>query len=204
MSTKKAFAEVIESCLDHYTAQCWEWNNFPSFGSLVCVQEGSKTIFGVVSHIQTGSMDPTRSPFPYQKTEAELLAQQPQIFEFLKTTFTVQIIGYKETSADSAQVSKIYHVLPPTPCKIHAFIAESDLATKTQFFAGAEFLHLLFAFSNNIPNLDELLLAIIKQLADSKIFDHASVDNFCQTFTLFTGNDYRRLKLFLKRAEALL
>lgn len=197
------FAEVIESCLDHYTAQCWQWNRFPSFGSLVYVQEENKTIFGVVSHIQTGSMDPARTPFPYQKTEAELLAEQPQIFEFLKTTFTVQIVGYEEKLTGSSE-TKIYHVLPPTPCKIHAFIAEGDHALKTRFFSGPEFLHLLFAFSNNIPNLDELLLAVIKQLASKKIFDHSNIDNFCQTFTLFTGNDYRRLKLFLKRVEALL
>lgn len=197
------FAEVIESCLDHYTAQCWQWNQFPSFGSLVYVQDATKIIFGIVSHIQTGSMDPTRTPFPYQKTEAELQAEQPQIFEFLKTTFTVQIVGYEEREEGSSD-TKIYHVLPPTPCKIHAFIAQADQIIKTRFFTGSEFLHLLFAFSNNIPNLDELLLAIIKQLAHKKIFDHTNIDNFCQTFTLFTGNDYRRLKLFLKRVEALL
>lgn len=195
----KPFAEVIESCLDHYTAQCWKWDNFPTFGSLVQIQNTHKTIFGVISHIQTGSIDPTRSPFPYQKTEDELRAEQPQIFEFLKTSFRVQIVGYNDHI-----INQLCYVLPPAPCKIHAFVQECTGETTQSFFSQSEFLPLLFSFSSNIPNLDELLLVIIKQLSEKKILNHSNIDKFCQTFSLLTGNDYRRLKLFLNRAEKLL
>lgn len=197
MSNISNFAEVIESSLDHYIAQCWQWNNFPAFGALIHIEDATKIVFGVVSHIQTGSTDPTRTPYPYQKTEQELLAEQPQIFEFLKTTFTVQVIGYQEKNHN-----KIYYVLPPTPCKIHAFVTQSSVEIQKHFFNSAEFLHLLFAFSQNIPNLDELLLASVKRLIDQNIFDRTSLDAFCQMFTLLTGNEYRRLKLFLKRVES--
>jgi hypothetical protein len=192
------FAEVIESSLDHYTAQCWEWDRFPSFGSLMQVQDKQHTFLGVVTHIKTGSIDPTRSPFPYQKTEEELRAQQPQIFEFLKTTFTVQILGYQELAT-----SKTYYLVPPTPCKIHAFVAPCDATTTKNFFASPHFVQLLFAFASNLPSLDELLLAIIKQLVDLQAFDQSKLDQFCQSFTLMTGNDYRRLKTFLKRVESM-
>ncbi len=192
----KPFAEIIESSLDHYIAQCWQWNYFPRFGSLVFVNEGTKAILGIVTHIQTGSIDPTRTPFPYQKTEAELLAEQPQIFEFLKTTFTVQVVGYQEQS--------IYYVIPPTPCKIHTFVAPCPPTLTTDFFSRADFLHVLFGYAHNISNLDELLVAIIKQLIEQKSFNQQILDSFCQSFTLLTGNDYRRLKLFLNRLGPLL
>ena len=93
MNMQTHFAEVIESHLDHYTAQCWQWDNFPQFGNLVCVEEEARKILGVVTTIATGSIDPTRTPYPYQKTEVELRAEQPQIFEFLRTIFTVTIVG---------------------------------------------------------------------------------------------------------------
>ena len=83
-ASSKAFAEVIESSLGVFTAQCWQWDYFPEFGSLVQVKSGGDRILGVVIQVQTGSMDPMRYPFPYQKTEDELRKEQPQIFEFLK------------------------------------------------------------------------------------------------------------------------
>lgn len=197
MNKDICFAEVIESSIDHFTAQCWQWNRYPIFGSLVMIKDSEKTVFGIVSHIQTGSIDPTRSPFPYQKTEAELMAEQPQIFEFLKTTFTVHIVGHQSND-------KTYYLLPSTPCKIHTFVAEAPTETAINFFSRSDFLHLLFAFANTIPNLDELLLSLTKHLVDAKIFNRQHIDELSNTLSLHTGNDYRRLKLFLKRIEPLL
>jgi hypothetical protein len=199
MKTSSHFAEIIESNLDHYTAQCWQWDNFPIFGSLVMVEESTRTILGVVSTVSTGSIDPTRTPFPYQKTEEELKAEQPQIFEFLRTLFTVQIVGYYHRE----QSDNFFYLLPPTPCKIHAFVAPASSSLVSQFFMQADYLHLLFAFAHTIPNLDELLLAVMRQQSKEKPLNQTNIDDFCQTFALLTGNDYRRLKLFLKRVESL-
>lgn len=191
------FAEVIESHLDHYTAQCWQWDNFPSFGNLVCVEEEGRTVLGVVTTIATGSMDPTRTPYPYQKTEAELRAEQPQIFEFLRTIFTVTIVGYRTHTS----TNKLYYRLPPTPRKVHAFVGNADAVLAAQFFAQPDYLHLLFACTNTLANVDELLLAIMHRHHANGHLEQAHIDAFCNTFALLTGNDYRRLKLFLKRIE---
>ena len=192
----KFFAEVIESSLDNFLAQSWQWDFFPSFGSLIQVESQNNIILGVVTQVQTGSMDPMRYPFPYQKTEEELLREQPQIFEFLKTTFRIQIVGYIDSN-------KIFYMLPPKPCKIHAFVQDASTDMIKSFFNKPDFLHLLFSFSASISNLDELLLAIFRQLFKNKMLSANKLDSFCQTFSLLTGNDYRRLKLFLKRVEFL-
>ncbi len=196
MKTDISFAEIIESSIHTYTAQCWQWDLFPSFGSLVHVDDGERIVFGIVSNIQTGSIDPTRQPFTYQKTEAELRAEQPQIFEFLKTSFTVHIVGYQVKNTGA-----IAYLLPTTPCKIHAFVQTSSLQIKKRFFSQPDFLNLLFAFNASILNLDELLLTLTKDCLAQKIYDHKSIDEFCKIFTILIGNDYRRLKLFLNRID---
>ncbi|MFH0898204.1 MAG: hypothetical protein V1855_01355 [bacterium] len=201
----KPFAEIIQSNLDHFTAQSWQWDMFPNFGSLVEVQSGENTIFGCVTSIQTGSMDPMRSPFPYQKTEAELRAEQPQIFEFLQTTFNVQILGYEKnlqhTTLPTHNERRFHYQIPSKPCKIHAFVKQSSQQTFSQFLQNPDFLHLLFAFQNQINNLDELLLAILRHLGSFGILTKCKLNDFCQRFSLLNGNDYRRLKLFLQRIK---
>ncbi|MFA5074587.1 MAG: HAS-barrel domain-containing protein [Candidatus Babeliales bacterium] len=195
-SNKKYFAEVIDSNISSFLAQSWEWNFFPEFGSLLQVDTKEQTIFGIVTQIQTGSMDPMRYPFAYKKTEEELRAEQPQIFEFLKTTFKVQITGYLKEN-------KIFYALPSKPCQIHAFISKIDTQTEISFFKNANFMYLLFSFSNQIDNLDEILIAILNHLKNKNILDNEKFDCFCKTFSFLTGNDYRRLKLFLKRIQNL-
>lgn len=190
------FAEVIESSLSSFLAQCWKWDDFPQFGNLVQIKQKNITILGCVTQIKTGSMDPMRYPFTYQKTEEQLLAEQPQIFEFLKTTFSVQIVGYKEKK-------RLYYLLPSNPCKIHSFVEPANYLLVEQFFKTTDFLHLLFASSQQEPSLDEILLAIVKDLKNYEIFTSKFLEDFCQTFSFLTGNDYRRLKLFLQRIEGL-
>jgi len=199
-SQQPAFAEIIESSLDHCTVQCWEWDNFPSFGNLIIVPQGPKTIIGCVTQVRTGSMDPMRYPFPYQKTEEELRAEQPQIFEFLKTTFTIQILGYADLENNKAP---FIYLLPPKPAKIHSFASYASMEVYANFFAKPHYLNILFAFAANVPNLDELLLAILHNLAQRQLLAKEQFGDFCETFSLLTGNDYRRLKLFLKRVEDL-
>ncbi len=197
---QQPFAEVIISSLDSFTAQCWQWDNFPRFGSLIQVKAQGIIIFGCVTQVKAGSLDPMRTPVAYRKTEEELKAEQPQIFEFLTTTFDVQVIGYSKDE-ETKEHKKFYYTLPPYPCKIHAFVQESSTQVMLNFFSDASFLHVLFAFQNKILNLDELLLAIIYTQTSAGILNQEHFNNFCETFSLLNGNDYRRLKLFLKRVE---
>ena len=196
-NNKNSFAEVIESSLQSWTSQTWQWDNIPAFGSIVTIDSNEKTIFGIISQINIGSIDPVRSPFPYQKTEEELLREQPQIFEFLKTTFLCISLGYKENG-------KIFHLISPKPPKIHSFIAHASKDQIIEFFQNEKYLHILFGSQNQIFNLDELLLTILKNLQTLHILSPEKLNNFVQTFSLLTGNDYRRLKLFLQRIHEII
>ncbi len=188
------FAEVIESSLIGWLAQSWQWDNFPDFGSLVMIESKDRIIFGIVHQVQTGSMDPIRYPFPYQKTEEELLREQPQIFEFLKTTFSCLTIGYLEKNS-------ISYLLASKPPKIHSFVKITSSQLTKQFFANEKYLHLLFNLAHQIFNLDELILALLKQQQALGILSSDKLNKFMHTYSLLTGNDYHRIKLFLQRVE---
>ncbi len=188
------FAEVIESSLSGFLAQSWKWDNFPTFGSLVTIKEKKRTLFGIVHQVQTGSMDPVRYPFTYQKTEQELLREQPQIFEFLKTTFSCLTVGYQEKGS-------ICYLLAPEPPKIHSFVCFAPTELQKNFFSSEKYLHILFGLSSQIFNVDELILAILQQHATLNILTSEKLNKCMQTYSLLTGNDYRRIKLFLQRVE---
>ncbi len=197
MNKNTAFAEIMESSLQTFVGQCWDRDKVPQFGSLVTVEDKKRTLFALVYQIQTGSMDPGRYPFPYKKSHEELLAEQPQIFEFLRTTFSCLALGYQEKG-------KIYHLMPPEPPKIHSFIEFSCPDAHKAFFHNNRYLPLLFAFSAHIGNLDELLLAILKNQAQAAGgLKGEKIADFMESYSLLTGNDYRRLKLFLQRVETL-
>jgi hypothetical protein len=194
---KKAFAEVIESSLSGWLAQSWQWDSFPAFGSMVTITTPKKIIFGIVHQIKTGPMDPVRYPFAYQKTEEELLAEQPQIFEFLKTNFSCLTLGFRENN-------KIHYQLAPEPPKIHAFVEPISAELHKEFFQSPNYLHVLFGLSHQIFNIDELLLAILNNLEKEHILSETAIEQFIETFSLLNGNDYRRLKLFLQRVETII
>jgi len=194
MKNNKAFAEVIESSLQGWLAQSWQWNQFPTFGSLVAIETKKRTLFGVVHQVQTGSMEPMRYPFPYQKTQEELMRDQPQIFEFLKTTFSCLTLGYQEKGS-------MYYLTAPEPPPIHSFVMPMDQETARQFFCNPTYLHVIFGSANQLFNLDELLLALLKHQREVEVFSEKKINAFINAYSLLTGNDYRRLKLFLQRVE---
>jgi len=190
-----AFAEVVASTLTQYTAQCWTWDQTPAFGSLVCVTNKETVLYGIVTNLETGSSDPQRLPFPYQKTEAELRAHHPQIFEFLRTTFTVSIVGYQTPHG------LLEHILPPHPACIHQFVSPATAAQCTSFFAAPHFLAVLLSSNASNPLLDELLISILRRIIGSDLVTPHLFEQYYHTLTLLLGNDYRRLKILLQRIQ---
>jgi hypothetical protein len=192
---RHCFAEIVESSLTNWTAQSWKWDSFPEFGALVVVPEKKRNLFGIVHQINTGSLEPGRYPFTYQKTQEELQREQPQIFEFLKTTFSCITLGYQEHE-------KIFHSIAPEPPKIHSFVGPLSGQEYKQFFVSPTFMHLIFS-SSNIENIDEILIAVITHLKKQEILNAEKLSELIDTYTLLIGNDYRRLKLFLGRIQNL-
>lgn len=197
MNNNNPFSEVIESSLYNWLVQSWQWDQPPTFGALITVESNNKTLLAIVHQIQTGSMDPIRYPFPYKKTHEELLREQPQIFEFLKTTFSCVPVGYVEAG-------RMLYLLPPEPPRIHSFARLMPADLKRQFFHQDRYMHMLFGLNQQLTTLDELLLALLKEQVQLGLLTPEKINQTMQTYSLLIGNDYRRLKLFLQRVETIL
>ncbi len=191
------FAEVIESSLHNWRAQCWQWDIVPSYGSLLSITQGSRTLYGIVHAIATGPQDMQRTVFAYKKTEEELKKDHPHIFELLTSTISCITLGYKENGIIRYQTA-------PIPPKIHAFVTLTPAEELQAFFAQEHYLHTLFSTSDHLVSLDDLLLALIEHMNNTHSLTPERFSRFVQTFSLLTANDYRRLKLFLQRVQPLL
>lgn len=194
MLQTKDFAEVVESSLTGYVAQCWEWDKAPVFGSLVMIRDEDRILFGLVHQVNTGSIDAIRTPFAYRKTQEELQREQPHIFEFLKTTFSCVIIGYR-------QGPSMFYMMAPQPPKIHSFVALATPEMAKQFFSSSDFLYVVFAMQNQIMHLDELLLALLTQGVKDAYIDVRALHMCMETYMVLIGNEYRRTKLFAQRIQ---
>ncbi len=192
-------AEIIESSLTTWTAQAWQWKQYPPFGSLVVAHTETKKIMGIVYAIATGAQDAHRTPYAYQKTEQELLAEQPHIFAFLKTAFSCATVGF--THQDT-----IIHQLCPQPPTLHTFVRLATTDELIMFLRSSDFLHLLFSAQLN-HTIEELLLAFVQHTHTYQKISPACFNSFIttciDTFYFLTNHDYRRLKLFLQRLEPL-
>jgi len=191
------FAEVIQSTLTMCTAQAWDWEQSPSFGDLVCIEHTDMVVYGIVTSIETGSTDPQRQPFAYQKTEAELRAQHPQVFSFLKTTFTIALAGYTARNTTHG----LRYTIPPTPARIHAFVRPTTAPEQEAFFATPHFFSVLWSSTGQDPLLDELIITLLASLISRNILTPELFEQYYHTLTLLLGNDYRRLKILLQRLE---
>lgn len=187
------FAEVIQSSLTSCLIECWKWNQIPEFGSLVMIKTYKKIYFGIVTMVKLGSSDPSRQPYAYQKTEEELLAEQPQIFEFLQTVCTYLPVGFLDQET-------IYYQLPPKPPTIHSFVYEATSQDYKQFFSTELYLPLLL--QQQEIHHEELLLALLRKRAEHRALTQKSLLSCIDLFAYYC-NDYRKLRLFLQRIESL-
>ncbi|HBR70589.1 TPA: hypothetical protein DIC20_03265 [Candidatus Dependentiae bacterium] len=194
MSNRLSFlAEVIECSLSRFKGQCWQKDGVPPFGSLMVVDDGNRLVFGLVQQIYTISDDAVRHINAYQKTEEELLRDQPQIFTFIKTFFHVLVLGYQ-------QDGQIFQKLSPLPVRLHSFIRPACIEEYKSFFKEHYYVNLLFNQANQIDNIDELLLTLVNNFKEKGLSEEF-VEALIEQYALLNSADYRRLKFFIERIE---
>lgn len=153
-----------------------------------------RTIYAVISGTMIGSDDPSRKPFAYKLSKEELVYQQPQIFSVLQTTMTGIVVGYEQDST-------ICHMVAPEPAEIHSFVRPATSQEVQRFVTKPTYVQLLFSANSALNNVDELLLALVRYLKSQDALSGKSLQDMVGTYSLLTGNDYRRLKLLLSRMQ---
>lgn len=94
--------EVMESATATVLAQSFQLNVSPPFGSLVWMPQGAGdgAAFGVVTGIETRSLDPAHRPVARGHDAGSLpaiLERHPQLTELFRTHFSIACWGLPQT-----------------------------------------------------------------------------------------------------------
>jgi hypothetical protein len=162
----------------------------PPLGSLVRTGD----IYAVVARATTASIEPGRKPIARGKdeeNEAAIYTENPQLAKLLRSEFGAVVVGHKDGD-------KIYHYLPPSPARIHAFVYLCQPDEVKNFSKSFGFLNILINTRLETPN-DELIAATLRQMSraheDSRRFLVAAG----KELATLLSQDFTQLKSILGR-----
>ena len=195
MSHTQPFAEVIASSLKLVTGLCWDDASLPHFGSIVEIAYSNLTAYGIITEIASTITDDQRTPFAFKKSLEQLHKEQPQIFAFIQTTCTINIIWHKKKH-ESEPTSRT----PPTPAPLHASIQLAPLCFWKKALNNRE---LLLSITENIAltTADDCLITIAEKAAETKEISRDELLEFIEIYSQEINNDLYRAQRFLQHME---
>jgi hypothetical protein len=149
--------EIVEASTTRLRAVAPRTFEAPAFGSFVRTTDDARTVYGVVSHVEHASIDPSRRAIPLGRTWDELQREQPQVLELLTTEFEAICVAFAEADAG------IHAYLPPIPPRVHDFVepcAPDEIKALTDDLS---FIRTLGA--TGLPVVGELIAAAIRAAA---------------------------------------
>lgn len=152
--TGERMGEIVEASTTRLRAVAPRTFEAPAFGSFVRTTDGSRTIYGVVSHVEHASIDPSRRAIPLGRSWEELEREQPQVRELLTTEFEAICVAF--TEADGA----ICAYLPPLPPRVHDFVEACTSQEIAELTDDLGFVRTLGACG--LPIVGELIAASIR------------------------------------------
>ena len=187
--------EVIEASTTSFTAQCYELYQSPPLGSLVKTKDQSVELYGIVYNASTTSLEPGRKPIARGKdeaTEEDIYKANPQLNKLLRSEFSALVMGHKGGA-------QLYHYLPPSPARIHAFVYACAPEEVKEFSRSLNFLNILVSSQLPVP-VEELVSATLRQMApaqpDPRAFLVAAGKELAVLLT-----DFNQLKAILGRLK---
>jgi hypothetical protein len=152
--------EIVEASTTRLRAVAPRTFEAPAFGSFVRTSDGSRTTFGVVSHVEHASIDPSRRAIPLGRSWEELEREQPQVRELLTTEFEAICVAFAEEDAP------VCAYLPPLPPRVHDFVEACSPAEIVELTDDLGFVRTLGACG--LPVVGELIAAAIRAAASHR------------------------------------
>jgi hypothetical protein len=195
----KIIAEVIESSTRQFVAEVQRDAEAPAFGTWVEVEEGDEVLYGLVSHVEIGSVEPGRQAMALGRTSDELRREMPHVLALLRTTFRAQVLGFARRGE-----REIRQTLPPRPADIHSFVRACADATTCRLGPPFDFLRTLVQSPDPAVPVDDLVVAAIRSHAASQEGDLSRRDSLVRAgraLSRLLGDDHERVQSILRRAR---
>jgi hypothetical protein len=151
------------------------------------------TLYALVCSAATGSSEPGRRPTAYGLDEAQLRAEQPQIFDLLATEFAALPIGYVRNG-------RFQRGLPPRPPRLHAFVWDCSPAEIQALTETPDFLRPLLAVRGEVAT-DELIAACLRGVYETRNRDFDFLVRAGKELALLLRDEPERLTALLQRLE---
>ena len=140
--------EVVESSLVNIVCVCWHEPCPVFFGDLVYVISQDKTFVGIVYELAVSSIQANRLVHMFKKSIAELRLQQPQIFLFMHTYFSVYLIG--------EEIESRYHEGLKTAPLLHANISIVERTQYMKYLQGDFLLRVVYSQASEFVRIQLL------------------------------------------------
>ena len=157
--------EIVEASTTVWRAVAPRTFEAPAFGSFVKTSDGSRTVYGVVSHVQHASIDPSRKAIPLGRSWEELEREQPQVRELLTTEFDAICVAFAEDGG------AVHAFLPPLPPRVHDFVEACTSDEIVELTEDRSFIRTLGACG--LPVVGELIAAAIRAAAVHRVDQRA-------------------------------
>jgi hypothetical protein len=191
--------EIVATSSNSLTAASFTLHQPPALGSLVKVdvEQGSSTVYAVVSYGTTTGLDPGRRVVRRSTTDvydAAIYAEHPQLEKTLRTEFQALLVGYE--GADG----RVHQHLPPQPPPLHYSVCACDSAEVTHFSQQRAYFRLLLAAMGEIP-VEQLLAAHIRETTVTRGGDSEWLAAAAREVAALLKGEYDRLMGVLQAIE---
>jgi hypothetical protein len=157
-------AEVIESSTRHFVAEVRAGAEAPEFGGWVEVPtEPGLTLFGVVAHVEVGSVEPGRRAVALGLSREDLRREMPQVLALVRTTFRAQVLAYREPPRPDGRPGALRQTLPPQPAALHDGVRGCTDEAVCELSAPYDYLRPLVRNPEAGVPTDDLLAALLRR-----------------------------------------
>lgn len=190
-------AEVIASSTGAFTAEAYRGAEVPAFGSWVRVKhENGTEVFGLVSRVEVGSVDPHRRAIAMGRTPEELRREMPHVLELIRVTLSAQTVAYRDIAGQVRQT------LPPSPPALHSFVEACTPEEVCTLGAPYDFLRTLARNTDPSVPVDDLLVAVLRQVYDANARNREGEQALVEAGRVLSrllNDDHERLHSILRR-----
>ncbi len=197
MSDEQPIGEVIESSTRTFVAEVYDEVEAPAFGHWVRVDgTDDAALFGLVSHVETGSYDSNREAVALGLSPEERAEEMPMVQELLRTTVRAQVLACRD------RTGRVRQTLPPHPPDIHDFVHSCTDEDVRALDAPFDFLRTLVEHANPEVPVDDLLVAVLRRIYEAHGAEHGGRQALVaagRALSRLLDDDHERLQSILRR-----
>lgn len=197
-------AEVVLSSTREFVAEVRPGHDVPAFGTWVEVEtEDGTTLYGLVSHAETGSLEPGRRAVALGHDRETLRREMPQLAELIRTVVRAQILAYRPPGVGGRE-GAVRQTLPPCPAALHDGVRACGPEAVAALGAPFDFLRTLARHPDPAVPADDLLVAVLGGLyrahgrgqAGERVLVEAG-----RALARLLNDDHERLQSILRRVS---